>query len=191
MQMHKEGQSASTCGQCGKVFNREDNMLKHLHHCTGYRPPQLHQQPQQHTTASPPPPFTISQRYISMGGAVKRYNMDMQETQHLDNLSAAILLLLPTTNEDIPRQTPCIQVSGCHHDCVSESGGPTCCHTTTSYHNLGNDCCICSRCYTTTRRRQPTATEFHRGVPIERIGVGILPLPRPPVGIMAARPFTR
>ena len=27
----------------------------------------------------------------------------------------------PTINEDIPRQTPCIQISGCHHNCLSQS----------------------------------------------------------------------
>ena len=46
----------------------------HLQHCTGHRPPQLMQQ--QHTTV-PPPTFTISHQYTSMGGAVKRYNIDM------------------------------------------------------------------------------------------------------------------
>ena len=98
MQMHNQNQPASTCDQCGKTFNRKDNMLKHLQHCTGHRPPpQLpQQQHQQHTTISSPPTFTISHRYTSMGGAVKRYNIDMQETQHLGHLSTALHLLLPT-----------------------------------------------------------------------------------------------
>ena len=74
---------------------------------------------------------------------------------------------------------------------MSQGGGPECCHTTTTYPNFGNDCCICSRCYTTTRRRQPTSTELHRGIRIERTGVDILPFARPPVDVMAARPFTR
>ena len=46
----------------------------------------------------------------------------------------------PTINEDMPRQTPYIQVSGFHHDCVSQGSGPECCHTTISYSYLGNDC---------------------------------------------------
>ena len=92
----------------------------------------------------------------------------------------------PTSNEDIPRQTPRLQVSGWHHDCVSQGGGPECCHKTASYSNLGNDCCICSRCRTNTPRLQPAATKLHRGIRIERIRVGILPFPRPPVDIMAA-----
>ena len=56
----------------------------------------------------------------------------------------------PTNNEDIPQQTPRIQVSGCHHDCVPQSGGSEHCHTTASYPNLGNDCCVCSRHLSTT-----------------------------------------
>ena len=97
MQMHKEEQPVSTCDQCGKVFNHKDNMPNLLQHCTDHRPlPQLPQQPQ-HTTAPqlPQPTFTISHRYTSMGGAVKCFNFDMQETQHLDHLSPA-LHLLPT-----------------------------------------------------------------------------------------------
>ena len=99
MKMHNQSQPASTCGQCGKVCNRKDNILKHLQHCTGHSPPsqqqqQEQQQQQQHTTASPPPPtFTIYHRNTSMGGAVKRFNIDMQETQNLDHLSPAFLLL--------------------------------------------------------------------------------------------------
>ena len=90
-----EEQPASTCGQCGKVFNRKYNMLKHLQHCTGHRPPSPQQQKQkQHTTAAPPT-FTISHRYTSIGGAAKRYNIDMQGTQYLDHLSPT-LHLLPT-----------------------------------------------------------------------------------------------
>ena len=72
----------------------------------------------------------------------------------------------PSTNEDLPRQTQCLQVPGRHHDCVSQGGGPG--HR---YPNLRNDWCTCSRRRTTTQR--------HRGIRIERIGVGILPFPRP------------
>ena len=75
-------------------------MPKHLQHCTDHRPPpqqqQHEQQQQQHTTAPPPPTFTINHRYTSIGGSVKRFNIDMQETQHLDHLSPALQLLLPT-----------------------------------------------------------------------------------------------
>ena len=95
MQMHDQNQSALTCGKCGKTFNRKDNMLKHLQHCTGHRPPpQLSQQQQQHTTA-PPPTFTLGHQYSSMGGVVESYNIDMQETQHLNHLSTALHLLRP------------------------------------------------------------------------------------------------
>ena len=128
-----------TCDQCWKKFNRKDNLLKHLRHCTGHRhppPPPPPPQQQQHADEQPPPPptFTISHRYRSMGGAVKRYNIDMQETQHLDHPFTSSPP--PTTNNDnLPRQKPCLQVSGCHHDCVSQSGVPKPYHTTTTYPN--------------------------------------------------------
>ena len=61
-------------------------MLKHNHNHTTTTT----------TTTAPPPTFTINHRYTSMGGAVKRYNIDMQETQHLDHLSPTLYLLLPT-----------------------------------------------------------------------------------------------
>ena len=96
----------------------------------------------------------------------------------------------PTNNEDLSRQTPCLQVPGYHLNCVSQGGGSECCQTTASYPNFGNDCGVTSRCRITTRRRQPAATKLHRGIRIERIGVGILPFPRPPVAIMAGRSFT-
>ena len=68
------------------MFSRLDN---HLRHCTGHRPPPPPpQQQQQHTTA-PPPMFTINHQYTSMGGAVERNNINMQVTQHLDQLSTA------------------------------------------------------------------------------------------------------
>ena len=69
-------------------------MLKHLQHCIGHRPQQLPQQ-QQHKPV-PSPTFTISHQYSSLGGAVKRYNIDMQETQHLNHLSPTLRLPLPT-----------------------------------------------------------------------------------------------
>ena len=97
MQMHNQPQHTTTCGQCGKTFNRKDNLVRHQQHCPGHRPtPSPQQQQQQHTTA-PQPTFAISHRYASMGGAVKRFHIDMQETQHLDHLSPAIHLL-PTMN---------------------------------------------------------------------------------------------
>ena len=100
---HTQNQPASTCGQCGKTFNCKDNMLKHLQHCTGHRPlppplPQQQQQ-QQHTTASPPM-FTFSHQYSSMEVAVERYNIDMQETQHLGHLSTA---LFPSLSRPLDR----------------------------------------------------------------------------------------
>ena len=69
--------------------------------------------------------------------------------------------------------------------CVTK---PECCHTTTSYPNFGTDCCICSKCCTNTRRRQPTATKLHRGFPTERTGVHFLPFPRPPAHISRTSP---
>ena len=50
---------------------------------------------------------------------------------------------------------------------------------------------LISAVYAADAAPPPPATKFHRGIRIERIGVGILPLPRPPVYLMAARPFTR
>ena len=76
-QMHSQNQPASTCGQCGKTFNHKDNVMKHLQHCTGHRPPPPQQQHQQYTTSSPLT-LTLNHQYSSMGGAVERYNIDMQ-----------------------------------------------------------------------------------------------------------------
>ena len=96
MKSHQQQQPASTCGQCGKMFIRQDNLVKHLRHCTGHRPPPPppQQQQKQHAT-EPPPKFTINHQYTSIGGAVERYNINMQETHHLDHLSTALHLLLP------------------------------------------------------------------------------------------------
>ena len=58
------------------MFNRKD-LVKHLQHCNGHRPPPPQQQQQQQHTTVPPPIFTTSHRYTSMGGVVKRYNIDM------------------------------------------------------------------------------------------------------------------
>ena len=191
MHMHKKGQTVSTCGQCGKTFNRKDNMLKHLQHCAGHRPPslQLSQLPQQQHTNAPPPTFTISHRYTSMGGVVKRYNIDMQETPHPDHLSPALHLLptLKSFQEKHSAYKSQVAITFMYHNAVDPSVVTQPPVTLT----FGNDCCLCSRCCTTTRQRQPTATQFHRGILIEQIGVGILPHPRHPVGIMAARPVTR
>ena len=98
MQMHNQNHHTSTCDQCGKTFNRKDNLVKHEQHCTGHRSQQQQQQQQQQRRTAPPPPptFTISHRYTSMGGAVKRFNIDMQEKQYIDHLSPTLQLLLPT-----------------------------------------------------------------------------------------------
>ena len=90
MKSHQQQQPASTCGQCGKTFSRQDNLVKHLRHCTA--PPQQRQQ--QHTTT--PRKFTINHQYTSMGSDVERYSINMQETQHLHHLSTALHLLLPS-----------------------------------------------------------------------------------------------
>ena len=96
MQSHQQ-QQPSTCVQCGKTFNRADNLTKHLRHCTGHiQPP-----PPQQQIAAPPPPqrFTIHHHYSSMRGDVVRYNINIQETQHLVHLSTALHLLLPTMTQ--------------------------------------------------------------------------------------------
>ena len=46
MKLDNQNQPASTYGQCGKMFNRKDNLLKHLRLCIGRRPPPPQQQPQ-------------------------------------------------------------------------------------------------------------------------------------------------
>ena len=66
----------------------------------------------------------------------------------------------PTNNDTVPHQTPHIQIPGCHHDCVSQGGGSERCHTTTSYPNLGNDCCVCSRYRTTHSVLRPKCYAF-------------------------------
>ena len=88
--------AAPTYGQCGKIFSHPDNLMKHLQHCTGYRP-QLPQQQQKHTTAASPK-LCVYHQYTSMGGTVERYNINMQETLHLDHLLTA-LHLLPTMTQ--------------------------------------------------------------------------------------------
>ena len=131
-------QQLSTCGQCGKTFNRADNLAKHLKHCTGHNQPPPQQQQQTAAPPPPPPKFTIDHQYSSMGVAMERYNINMQETQHLVHLSTA-LHLLPT---------------------MTQGGGSERCHTTTSYPNFGNDCCVCSRYRTTCRRRNRQLVNF-------------------------------
>ena len=70
--------------------------------CTALVTDNYHQPPQQQQqTAAPPPPppkFTIHHQYSSMGGAVERYSINMQETQHLDHLPTALYLLIPSMN---------------------------------------------------------------------------------------------
>ena len=98
MQSHKEQQSSSTCCQCGKIISRADNLAKHLRHCTGHRPPppQLpQQQQQQHASAQQPSKLSIHHQYTSM----QRYNINMQETQHLDHRSTALHLLIWTITQ--------------------------------------------------------------------------------------------
>ena len=92
-----KSQPSSTCGQCGKIFGRSDNLAKHLRHCTGHRPPQLPQQQQQHASTQPPPELSVHHQYTSTGGAVEHYSINMQEAQNLDHLSTALHLILPMT----------------------------------------------------------------------------------------------
>ena len=136
---HQQQQPTSTCGQCGKMFSRQDNLVKHLRHCTGHRPPPPpQQQQQQHTTTPPPPKFTINHQYKSIGGAVERYNINMQETQHLNHLSTVLHLLLPPMkNFRTKHHAYKLQVT-----ITIACGGSECCHTTTSYPNFRNDCCV-------------------------------------------------
>ena len=92
-------QQSSTCGQCGKISSRSGNLVKHLRHCSVHRPspPQLPRQKQQ------------QQQYTSMGGAVERYSINMQEAQHLDHFVNRPPP--PPTNKDrVPLQTPRIQI---------------------------------------------------------------------------------
>ena len=63
---------------------------------------QQRQQQQRSTTATDiatdiaAPEFKIRYHRTTMGGAVERYEIDMQETQHLDQLSNAIHIFQPT-----------------------------------------------------------------------------------------------
>ena len=106
MKSHQQ-QQPSTCGLCGKTFNRADNLTKHLRYCTGQRQLPPSPPPQQQQTAVPPPPprFTIHHQYSSMGDAVERYNINMQETQYLVHLSTAHHLLLPTMTQFHTKQS--------------------------------------------------------------------------------------
>ena len=88
---------------------------------------------------------------------MERYNINMQETAPRPPINRPPPA--PSTNEDLPRQTPCLQVPGYHHDFVAQGSGPGF-HTTDSYPNRT----------TTTRRHRSPAIELHRGVRIERIG---------------------
>ena len=103
--MRKEEQPASTCCQCGKAFNRKDNMLIHLQDCTDHRPQQHHHQQQQHTTAAPPT-FTISHRYSSevLGNAT--VSIQEQETHDLDQLSPALTSSHQRWRPSKPNTTP-------------------------------------------------------------------------------------
>ena len=140
MQSHQQLQQPSTCGQCGNIFSRPDNLSKHLRHCTGHK--QIPPPPQQQTTAPPPPKFTICHQYSSMGGAVERYNINMQGTQHLAHMSTSL------HHHHLPTMR---QFHTKHHAYKSQVAitivcGSERCHATASYPNFGNDC-------TTSRRR--------------------------------------
>ena len=191
MQMHKQNQHTSTCDQCGKTFNRKDNLVKHLQHCTGHRPPpqqQQQEQQQQHTTA-PPPTFTINHRYTSMRDAVKRYNIDMQEAHYLDHLSTALHLLLPSMKTYQDK----------HHAYKFQVAITIVCH------NAVGPSVVTQPPVTLTSEKIAVYAADAAPPPLANVnrqllnfievfelngGVGILPFPRPPVDIMAARPFT-
>ena len=122
---HQQQQPSSTCDQCGKMFSRQDNLMKHLrHHCDHLLLlPQLPQQQQQqqhklhHHQSSP---STINTRQWN----VERYNIDMQETQHLDHLSPPPPPpphLLPTM-KTVHTKHHAYKFQGCHHDCVPQGG---------------------------------------------------------------------
>ena len=104
MKSHQKQQPSSTCGQCGKIFSRSDNLAKHLRHCTGHSPPpqqppqQQQQQQHQHASTQPPPELSVHHQYTSMGGALERYSINMLGTQHLTHYST-VLHLLPTMTQ--------------------------------------------------------------------------------------------
>ena len=61
---------------------------------------------QQHTTA--PPPMNHQPSIHINGGDVKRYNIDMLETHHLDHLSPALNPFLPAMNTFLDKHQPYI-----------------------------------------------------------------------------------
>ena len=92
-------QQLFTFGQCRKSFTRSVNLTKHHGSCTGHRV-QHQQRPTTTITTTPPPTtttpeFSLRQHRTTMGDA-ERYEIDMQETKHLDHISNAIHFLQPT-----------------------------------------------------------------------------------------------
>ena len=125
-----------------------------------------------------------------MGGALERYYIDMQETQHLDHLSAALHLLRP------PMKTFLVK----HHAYNFQVAITIVCHKAVDPSVVTQPPAILTSEMIAVYAADATPPlgdinrqlkKLHRGIRIERIGVGILPFPRPPVDIMAARPFTR
>ena len=140
MNSHQQEQP-STCGQCGKTFNRADNLMKHLRHWTGNRQLSPPLPPPQQQTAAPPITTTEVQHPPSILVHGRCYGT--LQHQYAEDTSPHPSVNChpppPTNNDTVPHQTLRIQVPGCHHDCVSQGGGSQRCHTTTNYHNFGND----------------------------------------------------
>ena len=114
------------------------------------------------------------------------YNINMPETQHLDHLSTALHILLPTMKTFHTKhraykfQVAIMIVCNKVVDPSVVTQPPV---------TLTSKMIAVYTADVPPRRHQPTATKLYRDIRIERIGVGILQLSKP--YIIAARPFTK
>ena len=122
-----------------------------------------------------------------MGGAVERYNINIQETQHLDHLSTALHLLQSTMKTFHTKHNAYkfqIAITIVCHKAVDPSVVTQPPVTLTSE-------MIAVYAADTAPPLDDVNQQLLTGIQIERIVVGILQLPIVTVGIMAARAFTR